>query len=245
MKAKGSPTLRPLPVRRKTQLGRPHRGPSSRNTLVWTKLIKRLKNLFRRADSLWGEGALTARPGELSCRAGCFGCCIGPFEISLAEAVLARAGLERLVPEEQKQIRDRAEEIVRVSKKLFPGDADSGLLDPERTEVADDVYFTSVANVACPMLELPSGRCRIYEERPITCRTYGLAWMREGEVVYPACSLNFVGEGDARQRETAIDLNRLLSGDQEMAEVARRAGLPAGAETTLAHAVTGSAFNRT
>ena len=82
-------------------------------------------------------------------------------------------------------------------------------------------------------------------ERPITCRTYGLAWLREDEVVYPACSLNLVGGDESRQRATALDLDRLLSGDQEMAELARRAGLPAGAETTLAHAVLGSAFERT
>jgi Fe-S-cluster containining protein len=211
---------------------------------VPVKLINRLKKLFRGADAAWDERGRATRPGELSCRAGCFGCCLGPFEISLVEAVLARLGVERLAPEEQTVIRDRAEELVRTSKTLFPGDAESGLLDPERTEAADDAYFASVANVACPMLELPSGRCRIYEERPITCRTYGLAWVRQGELVYPACSLNFVGEKEARQRETAIDLDRLLSGDQEMAELARRAGLPAGAETTLAHAVVGSVFER-
>ncbi|MEO7917831.1 MAG: YkgJ family cysteine cluster protein [Thermoanaerobaculia bacterium] len=184
-------------------------------------------------------------PGELSCRPGCFGCCIGPFEISLAEAVLARSGVERLAREEQDQIRERAAATIATARDLFPGDADAGLLDPERSEEADDAYFAAVSQVACPMLELPSGRCRIYEERPITCRTYGLAWKREEEIVYPACSLNFVGADEARPRETAIDLDRLLSADQEMAELARRAKLPAGAETTLAHAVLGSAFETT
>ena len=216
----------------------------AKSSQVSKKLVAKLKEIFEDADALWNEQARTVRAGELSCRAGCFGCCIGPFEISLAEAVLARSGVERLSPDEQRQIKERAEEIVRTSTPLFPGDAGTGLLDPDRTEKEDDAYFASVSNVACPMLELPSGRCRIYEERPITCRTYGLAWMRGGDVVYPACSLNFVGPDEARQRETAIDLDRLLSQDQELAEVARRAGLPAGAETTLAHAVTGSAFGR-
>lgn len=207
-----------------------------------SKLIKRLKNIFARADHLWDEKATAGRAGDISCRAGCFGCCIGLFEISLAEAALARSGVRRLDQEERKKIEAQALTILQRTAGTFPGDAEAGVLDPERTESQDDAYFAGVADTACPMLELPSGRCRIYEERPITCRTYGLPWKRRDQIVYPACTLNLVGAGEERQLEMAIDLDQLLSGDQELAEAGRGAGLPAGAETTLAHAIAGSAF---
>jgi Fe-S-cluster containining protein len=208
------------------------------------QLIKRLKTFFSRADEQWNEGAAKSRPGEVSCRSGCFGCCVGLFEISVSEALLALDGVARLAPDERRQILERSRRIVSGSASAFPGDPEMGVLDPERTEAADDAYFDGVADKACPMLELPSGRCRIYEERPITCRTYGLAWKRDGEVIHPACELNFTESAPDRQRETGIDLDTLEEADQLLAEIAYEAGLPAGAETTLAHAIVGSAFDR-
>lgn len=206
------------------------------------ELIDRLKVGFRRADALWTERAAKTAPGEMACRGGCFGCCVGLFEISLAEALVVRAGLERLPEEARRVVRARAERIVERTRADFPGDPGPGLLDPERTEEADDRYFATVADSACPMLELPSGSCRIYEERPITCRTFGLPWTRSRTLVHPACPLNFVGSSAARQREVGIDLDLITEGDQELAELALSAGLPSGAETTVAHAITGSVF---
>ncbi len=211
--------------------------------MAHAELIDRLKKRFLIADALWSDQAGRTAPGELACRGGCFGCCVGLFEISLAEALVVRAGLERLPEETRQEIRARAERIVARTGEDYPGDPALGLLDPERTEEADDRYFATVADTACPMLELPSGRCRIYEERPITCRTFGLPWIRGQKLVHPACPLNFVGAPVARQREVGIDLGLIAEGDQALAELALAAGLPAGAETTVAHALTGSAFD--
>lgn len=204
--------------------------------------IGRLKEAFRQGDALWNEQSVRTRPGEVACRGGCFGCCVGLFEISLAEALVVRSGFERLPGEARQLVRSRAERIVEKTRAGYPGDPDLGLLDPERTEEADDRYFALVADSACPMLDLPSGRCRIYEERPITCRTFGLPWRRGRTLVHPACALNFVGAEPARQREVGIDLDLITEGDQALAELALQAGLPAGAETTIAHAITGSVF---
>lgn len=205
------------------------------------RLSDRLRRGFRIADALWQRGAEAARPGELACRTGCFGCCVGLFEISLPEAVLVRAGLATLSENERLDVQARAARIVARTGASFPGDPVSGVLDPERTDEADERYFDLASDVACPMLELPSGRCRIYADRPITCRTYGLAWRRGDEIVHPACTLNFVGEPE-RQLATGVDLEALAKGDTLLSEVALAAGLPSGAETTVAHAVTGSAF---
>jgi Fe-S-cluster containining protein len=207
------------------------------------RLTGRLRNGFQVADELWRRGAGLARPGEVACRAGCFGCCVGLFEISLPEAILVRAGLAALPEEQRREVEARARRVVDRTATAFPGDPRSGVLDPERSEEADDRYFDLASDAACPMLELPSGRCRIYADRPITCRTYGLAWKRQEELVHPACPLNFVADPD-RQLVTGIDVEPLSHGDALLSAAALEAGLPSGAETTVAHAVTGSAFSK-
>jgi Fe-S-cluster containining protein len=136
----------------------------------------------------------------------------------------------------------RARRIVEESADAFPGDARAGLLDPERSEESDDDYFAAVADRACPMLELPSGRCRIYEERPITCRTYGFAWSKDGAVFHPPCGLNFPGAPGERHLATSIDIDRLDQAEDVDGELATELGLEPGRETTIPHAVLGSAF---
>lgn len=206
------------------------------------KQIDRLKQAFGSAGRAWDRSASRSAAGEVACRAGCFGCCVGLFEISLPEAALVRAGVARLSPAEREDVLRRATRIVEETAASFPGDAGGGLLDPERSEEADDAYFAVVADRACPMLELPSGRCRIYEERPVTCRTYGFAWSKAGEVIHPPCGLNLPGASVGRQLETAIDLDLLDEGQEVGLELAAELGLEPGRETTIAHSVVGSAF---
>jgi Fe-S-cluster containining protein len=203
---------------------------------------ERLKNAFASGDRAWAEAEARTVAGEVACRAGCFGCCVGLFEITLPEAALVRAGFERLAPEAREEARRRAERIVADTASSFPGEAVSGLLDPERTEEADDAYFEVVADRACPMLELPSGRCRIYEERPMTCRTYGFAWAKEGAVIHPPCGLNLPGADPGRQLASAVHLDRLDNAEDVDRVLASGLGLEAGRETTVAHAVVCALF---
>lgn len=128
------------------------------------------------------------------------------------------------------------------SAHAFPGDAAAGILDPDRTEEADDAYFEVLADRACPMLDLPSGSCRIYEYRPVTCRTYGFAWSKDGAVIHPPCGLNLPGAAAERQLETSIDVGRLDEAGDVALELAAALDLEPGDETTVAHAVVGSAF---
>ena len=103
-------------------------------------------------------------------------------------------------------------------------------------------WLATVRAIPCPALDLPAGRCTVYAARPTTCRTYGLALRSAAAVVLPACELNLPGAPSARVLETAIEAERLAAVDQSLLEVAARAGYPAGAETTVAHALTGAAF---
>ena len=206
------------------------------------KTTERLISAFETASRLWDEAAGQTAPGDVACRAGCFGCCIGLFEISLAEAVLVRSGVAALPDEVRADVLARARRIVVESARAFPGDAARGLLDPDRTEAADDAYFEVVADRACPMLELPSGRCRIYASRPITCRTYGFAWAKDGAMIHPPCGLNLPGASAGRQLQASIDIGRIDEGLDVAEEIAEDLDLDPEDESTIAHAVVGSAF---
>ncbi len=206
------------------------------------KTTERLISAFETASRLWDEAAGQTAPGDVACRAGCFGCCIGLFEISLAEAVLVRSGVAALPDEVRADVLARARRIVVESARAFPGDAARGLLDPDRTEAADDAYFEVVADRACPMLELPSGRCRIYASRPITCRTYGFAWAKDGAMIHPPCGLNLPGASAGRQLQASIDIGRIDEGLDVAEEIAEDLDLDPEVESTIAHAVVGSAF---
>ncbi len=194
------------------------------------------------ADRLWEEQTASLRPGELVCRQGCFGCCVGLFAIGLPEAIALGRAVAALPAPEREGVLARAARAVERSEATFPGDAAAGVLDPERDEAAEDAWFAAVRDVPCPALELPSGRCTVYAARPTTCRTYGLALRAGDETLVPACELNFAGASPARTLETAIDAARLTAVDQSLVEIASEARLPAGAETTVAHALTGSAI---
>jgi Fe-S-cluster containining protein len=167
---------------------------------------------------------------------------VGLFAITLGEALALRAAVAELPAETRAAVLGRAAAAVERGASTFPGDAAAGVLDPERDVATEDAWLSAERETPCPVLDPAGGRCAVYAARPTTCRTYGLALVRAGEVLLPACELNLAAAPPARVLETAIDAGRLARVDQELAEVAASAGLPAGVETTVAHALTGAVF---
>jgi Fe-S-cluster containining protein len=207
------------------------------------EFIERFIIGLERADRLWDEKAATLGPEELSCRTGCFGCCVGLFAIGLPEAFAIRAAVAKLPAPVRAGVMARAGRAVETSAATFPGDAAAGILDPEREESAETAWLEAVRGIPCPALELPAGRCTVYRARPTTCRTYGLALRSGEEIALPACELNLAGALPAHVLASGIDAARLAAVDQALLEIASEASLPAGVETTIAHALTGTAFD--
>ncbi len=188
-------------------------------------------------DGAWAGAAVRLGREALACRDGCFGCCLGLFALPVTEALAVLEAWRRLPAAVREDVRLRARRLVEISAPLFPGDTSRGILDPERTDADDERFFESVAAAPCPLLALPAGRCLAYAARPVTCRTYGLPLAREGTLIEPGCALNVVDAAPPRRLAAALDAHRLLALDQEVAAAAQEAGLPAGAETTVAHAL--------
>ena len=144
----------------------------------------------------------TARGGAwLACRPGCTPCCHGVFRISQLDALRLRAGLARLRqadPHRAEALLARARASVALLSPGFPGDIATGLLapqdSPEEENQWDEFADQPEADTACPVLDPATGRCELYEGRPLTCRIFGPPVLNEGGI--GVCELCYTGASE-------------------------------------------------
>lgn len=126
----------------------------------------------------------------LRCAPGCTQCCIGVFAISQLDAARLRVGLAELEaadPQRASAVRLRAQRAAERLAAEFPGDPQTGILDPNRTDA-----FEEFANdEPCPALDPATGLCDLYAARPMTCRVFGPPLRTEEGL--GVCELCFVG----------------------------------------------------
>jgi Fe-S-cluster containining protein len=153
------------------------------------------QKLIQIVDSALADA--TRRSGEwLVCREGCTQCCIGAFPINALDAWRLRRGLDhlaRLDPERAAGIRQRARDAVRRLSPTFPGDPSSGVLD--ESDEAEQEFDEFANDEPCPVLDPETGRCELYESRPMTCRVFGPPVQSEDGL--GVCELCFQGASDA------------------------------------------------
>jgi len=110
----------------------------------------------------------------LVCRAGCTQCCYGAFAINQLDRARLREGLRELRRENPalaESLERRARAWLAEYGDLFPGSIETGLIGESEL---DRQRFKEFANDApCPALDPASGRCDVYEWRPMTCRVFG------------------------------------------------------------------------
>ena len=148
-------------------------------------------DLLARVDS-WFRGVLAAHPGGMQCRSGCFDCCLGLFDVSLADVELLREGLAALDPEVRRGIAERSRtlmEKVYARRPDLRGAASLAALD----EAEIDAVVEGVGPERCVCLGA-EGQCLVYPHRPIICRLGGAPVVdTSGEVIHPeGCFKNSV-----------------------------------------------------
>jgi Fe-S-cluster containining protein len=140
------------------------------------------------------SSAAAERAGSwLKCAPGCGDCCHGPFPVTRLDRWRLRRGLDVLAardPERARVLRRRAEQAVAALTPGYPGEPATGRLT--RDEERLDRFFEIHATMACPVLDPRTGRCELYEARPVACRTYGPP-LRFGAIDSPPCELCFHG----------------------------------------------------
>jgi Fe-S-cluster containining protein len=160
------------------------------------------RELVQIMDAALAEAARQAG-AWLVCKLGCTQCCYGAFAIDELDALRLAAGMEKLRvdnPSLASDIQRRATEWIDEFGPVFPGDLHTGKLGDTN---ADRERFEEFANeAACPALDPATGRCDIYEWRPMTCRVFGPPVRMEagqGEIsVLGHCELCFSGATQAQ-----------------------------------------------
>jgi Fe-S-cluster containining protein len=143
--------------------------------------VKDYLELLSRVDAWYAEVKRSA--GEkLPCAKGCRDCCLGLFDVTLADGELLREGLRAAAPEVRRDVQARADAILERLRETFPdlGEDLDGWGEADVDEVCD-----RLGDVECPALG-PAGDCRLYAHRPMTCRLCGPPLVdRSGAVVHP------------------------------------------------------------
>ncbi len=149
----------------------------------------------------WFSRASAALLGQVPCRAGCFHCCLGPFPITLLDVRTLQAGLARLPLSVRQTIEATADEQVSAMEAAYPRLGSSPFLDAW-PDADIDAVVEQFRALPCPALD-DEGLCRVYEYRPLTCRSMGLP-TREGSLIQGACDV-----------QTFVPISRLSEAIQE------------------------------
>ncbi len=143
----------------------------------FTEYFERYEAVVAEVDAVFTKFE-TEMPELVKCGKGCSDCCHALFDITLAEALYINhkfnekfSGLERSKVMERADQADR--QIHKLKRKVYKASQEGR----PATEILMEV---SKARVRCPMLG-DDDLCAIYENRPITCRLYGVPTSIGGE----------------------------------------------------------------
>ncbi|MBA5866684.1 MAG: hypothetical protein GDA67_08340 [Nitrospira sp. CR1.3] len=148
-------------------------------------LLPALGALQHQTDD-WFRRASAAALGQLPCRAGCSHCCIGPFAITVLDVHALQEGLKQLSDSERGEIQERAIGQTAEMEAAYPQLKQTPFLD-HWAEVEIDRLVNQFHTAPCPALG-ENGLCRLYDNRPLTCRSMGLP-IEEGSLTQGACSV--------------------------------------------------------
>ncbi len=156
--------------------------------------------LLARADA-WYRDVKARFPEKVPCEKGCRDCCLGLFDITLADRDLLREGLAAADAATRRDIESRAEAVLAKLRAASPSLGET--LDGWSPDQIDDLC-DALGDAECPVLG-PGGECRLYEFRPLTCRLAGIPVVDvTGEVIHPeGCSKCALGASEAPRLDCA------------------------------------------
>lgn len=164
--------------------------------------VDEYRELLAQVDA-WYRSVKEKHPDRVPCTKGCRDCCIGLFDVSLADRDLLREGLAAADPAVRKDIESRAAALTAKLREISPDLGDA--LDGWSVEDIDDLC-DAAGDVECPVLG-PEGECRLYAHRPLTCRMSGVPVVNlAGSPVFPeGCAKCTLKPADAPR----LDCDRL------------------------------------
>jgi len=188
-----------------------------------------VESLHNRATH-WFTRARAALLGAIPCGRGCSRCCVGTFPITVLDARVLRQGVSALSSRNREAIETRAMELVTAMESAFPRLGSSPFLD-DWNDAEQDAVAAHFADMTCPALDR-DGSCRVYEARPVTCRTMGIPIDEDG-VVQGACEIQTAVPVVRLPHVYRQEEDSLAELEAQELETPKDDGLPAGDEIFL------------
>ncbi|MBQ7608590.1 MAG: YkgJ family cysteine cluster protein [Desulfovibrionaceae bacterium] len=135
-----------------------------------TPILTRYETLRAQADSVF-DRVQKSFPQCVTCTKGCSDCCYALFDLSLVEALALNRAFAKAFDygEQRSKILTRAAEtdrkLTKLKRTLFR-------MEKEGASPEEVMAKAALERMACPLLE--DGECLLYNDRPITCRLYGI-----------------------------------------------------------------------
>ena len=169
------------------------------------------EKLRREADALF-QKVWQQCPDEVACDNGCTDCCYALFDLSLVEAVYINYAFKQKIDHQKRnEILERADKADRQTHKIKYYIAKEQKKGKDTSEILQQA---GSYRVRCPLLN-DEGRCELYEDRPITCRIYGVP-MAIGEETHTCSRSGFKQGGQyptvymGKIQERLMDISRRL-----------------------------------
>jgi Fe-S-cluster containining protein len=143
--------------------------------------VDEYQEILAKVDA-WYRSVQSQHPDQVPCTKGCRDCCIGLFDVSLADRDLLREGMAAAEPAVRKDIEERAAALLARLREIDARLGDT--LDGWSPDDIDDLC-DAAGDVECPVLGR-GGECRLYAHRPLTCRMSGVPVVNlAGQPVFP------------------------------------------------------------
>jgi len=140
-------------------------------------VFARYEQLRAEADRLF-EQVRRLHPDCVTCALGCSDCCRAMFDLSLVEALYLNQTFHRAVAfgPEHSAIIEAAGEADRSAARIKRDLYKSSKAGDARRVMENAAHV----RVRCPLLDAED-HCRLYDDRPVTCRLYGVPAAIDGE----------------------------------------------------------------
>lgn len=153
--------------------------------------LERYEKVSAQADTAF-KHVTEAHPDLVRCKEKCSDCCYALFDLTLIEALYINYHFnEKVSGDEKVRLIEEANRIdratYRIKRKAFK-DVESG----KKNEV-EVLMELAKERMRCPLLN-KDNLCILYENRPITCRVYGIPTSSAG--MGHTCGLSGFSEGE-------------------------------------------------
>jgi Fe-S-cluster containining protein len=155
-------------------------------------ILENYRLLLSSVDQWFGR-CLEHSPGEIKCARGCSECCRGLFDITLLDAWYLKTGFDRLDGNIRRIVLQKSEKRLKSLRQKWPDFYEPYILNVKPEEDWQEL-MPDDDETPCPLLS-DTGKCLVYDYRPMTCRLHGIPLVDvSGEVFHDEwCSMNFQG----------------------------------------------------